>query len=106
MLKRISQKELNRKVTVIVFNNFQLIQKVVIINIDLEQSPNLEKLQNFTRKDFQSFQKTVKDLLYKKMKPMLKESKLKNAAASSEVRHFFSIPIEKASTKENSVHTS
>jgi hypothetical protein len=84
-----------------------LIQKVVIINIDLEQSPNLEKLQNFTRKDFQSFQKTVKDLLYKKMKPMLKESKMKNAVASSEVRHYYlSVPIEKAYTKENSVHTS
>lgn len=55
--------------------------------LDHDQIQNLEKLQNFTKKDFQSFQKTVKDLLYKKMKPMLKESKLKDALESSEVRY-------------------
>jgi hypothetical protein len=43
--------------------------------IDNSHSPGLGQLHNLNKRDFKSFEKTIKDLLLKKMTPVLKEDK-------------------------------
>lgn len=58
-----------------------------IVELHMNHSPNLVKMKKFSKKDFKTFQKTVKDLMYKHIKPVIKSNKLAGKLKSNTNHH-------------------